>query len=958
MASLFDLNLTSVYNQLTSFSNLESFWKLFRTIFGTEYNHRAASILRSQWRKGDFSQFPQIKVIDSRDLQNANGAYSTKNNIIYLSEHFVRTASQQSLNAVILEEYGHFVDAQINQRDSPGDEGELFSALVRGVVLSSSKLTRMQTEDDHARISVGGESILVEESFNTTGYKQFGSSMSDLGNGITTDESGNIYVVGGTSGNLPGYSNLGVSDAFLTKYTASASGNPVWTKQFGSSSSDTANGISIDDDNNIYVTGFTYGDFSGNDNLGVWDAFITKYDASGNKVWAKQFGSSTNDYATAIYTDIAGNSYITGYTFGVVSGTKTAGVSDVFVARYDANGNQIWIDQFGSSSSDNANGVTIDSSGNVYVVGYTASTLPGNTKLGINDAFITKYNASGDIVWIKQFGSSVSDIAYGVSTDTSGSIYVVGQTYGALAGNSSLGSTDGILAKYDGNGTQNWIRQFGSSNSDNARTVTTDISGNIYVAGDTYGSLSGYTNLGSNDGFLIKYNASGTQLWAKQFGSSGSDNINSIRIDKTGNIYVAGYTSGSLPGNNSSSSNDAFVAGFDTEGNLLDLSNDLPLVSVSLNYGSLSENVPNNFVYTFSRSGLTTNALTVNFTIGGTAIFNTDYVQTGATSFTATQGTINFAQGSSTVTLTLNPIDDGIVESNETIGLQLIAGANYGINTGNVPTATIVNDDTIVSVSLSYGSLSEDVLDNYNFVYTFSRSGLTTNALTVNFTIGGTAIFNTDYVQTGATSFTATQGTINFAQGSSTVTLTLNPIDDGIVESNETIGLQLIAGANYGINTGTVPTATIVNDDTPYPYPSPNQPSGGDLIDVIQGGTGVDLLTGGKGNDVLTGGAGSDTFRFINPNEGVDLINDFTPSEDLIGINAQNFGGGLVSKLTEEQLFIGSGNNYYASTRFIYNPVNGALIFDSDGNGSNAPIQFATLNSKPLSLSTGNFNIL
>jgi Ca2+-binding RTX toxin-like protein len=676
---------------------------------------------------------------------------------------------------------------------------------------------------------VGGESILVEESFNTTGYKQFGSSMSDLGNGITTDESGNIYVVGGTSGNLPGYSNLGVSDAFLTKYTASASGNPVWTKQFGSSSSDTANGISIDDDNNIYVTGFTYGDFSGNDNLGVWDAFITKYDASGNKVWAKQFGSSTNDYATAIYTDIAGNSYITGYTFGVVSGTKTAGVSDVFVAKYDANGNQIWIDQFGSSSSDNANGVTIDSSGNVYVVGYTASTLPGNTKLGVNDAFITKYNASGDIVWIKQFGSSVSDIAYGVSTDTSGSIYVVGQTYGALAGNSSLGSTDGILAKYDGNGTQNWIRQFGSSNSDNARTVTTDISGNIYVAGDTYGSLSGYTNLGSNDGFLIKYNASGTQLWAKQFGSSGSDNINSIRIDKTGNIYVAGYTSGSLPGNNSSGSNDAFVAGFDTEGNLLDLSNDLPLVSVSLNYGSLSENVPNNFVYTFSRSGLTTNALTVNFTIGGTAIFNTDYVQTGATSFTGTQGVINFAPGSSTVSLTLNPIDDSIVEDHETIDLQLIAGANYGINTGTVPTATIVNDD------------------------------------------------------------------------------------------------------------GT------------------RQQVGGDLIDVLQGGAGADYLTGGKGNDVLIGLANSDTFTFAGPDLGTDTIADFTPSEDTILVDAQGFGGGLVSGgiLADNQLFIGSSATN-ASQRFIYNQGTGALIFDSDGDGPNTPIRFANL-SPNLSLQPSNF---
>jgi Ca2+-binding RTX toxin-like protein len=827
MASLFDLDLNSIYNQLTSFSNLENFWKLFSTIFGAEYDPRTASSLRSQWQKGDFSQVPQIKVVNSRDLKNANGAYSNTKNTIYLSESFVKTASQQSLNGVLLEEYGHFVDTQINQRDFSGDEGELFSALVRGILLSSSELTRIQTEDDHAIISVGRESLVVEESFNTTGYNQFGSSASDLGNGITTDNNGNIYMVGGTFGNLPGNSNLGVSDAFLTKYTAS--GAQVWIKQFGSASSDTANGVSIDGNGNIYVTGYTYGDFSGNDNLGVWDAFITKYNTSGNQVWTKQFGSSTNDYATAICTDTAGNSYITGYTFGSVPGNKTAGVSDVFIARYDANGNQLWIDQFGSSSSDNANGITIDSSGNVYVVGYTASTLPGNTKLGINDAFITKYNASGNILWIKQFGSSLSDIAYGVSTDVSGSIYVVGQTYGTLASNSALGSIDGFLAKYDGNGNQIWIDQFGSSTSDNARAVTTDSSGNIYVAGDTYGSLSGYTSLGSNDGFLIKYNAGGNQVWAKQFGSSGSDNINSIRIDKTGNIYVAGYTSGSLPNNDNSGSNDVFVAGFDTEGNLLDISQDLPLVSVSLNYGSLSEKVQNNFVYTFSRSDSTANALTVNFKIGGTAIFNSDYVQTGATSFTATQGTINFAPGSSTVTLTLNPLDDDIVESNETIDLQLITSANYGINTGTVQTATIVNDDGI------------------------------------------------------------------------------------------------------------------------------RQQVGGDSIDVLQGGSGVDYLTGGKGNDVLTGSANSDTFCFAGLDLGIDIITDFTPSEDTILIDAQGFGGGLMSGdiLESNQLVIGSSATN-ASQRFIYNPGSGALRFDSDGNGPNTSIQFATL-SPNLSLQPWNF---
>jgi Ca2+-binding RTX toxin-like protein len=248
---------------------------------------------------------------------------------------------------------------------------------------------------------------------------------------------------------------------------------------------------------------------------------------------------------------------------------------------------------------------------------------------------------------------------------------------------------------------------------------------------------------------------------------------------------------------------------------------------------------------------------------------------------------------------------------------------------------------------LNYGSLSENVPNN--FVYTFSRSGLTTNALTVNFTIGGTAIFNTDYVQTGATSFTGTQGVINFAPGSSTVSLTLNPIDDSIVEDHETIDLQLIAGANYGINTGTVPTATIVNDD------GTRQQVGGDLIDVLQGGAGADYLTGGKGNDVLIGVANSDTFTFAGPDLGTDTIADFTPSEDTILVDAQGFGGGLVSGgiLADNQLFIGSSATN-ASQRFIYNQGTGALIFDSDGDGPNTPIRFANL-SPNLSLQPSNF---
>jgi hypothetical protein len=123
--------LSLAYDQLSSFAGLENFWNLFDTAFGTQYDYLTAFTLKSQWQSHDFSSFPQIEVVSSDVLGTANGDYATSTNKIYLSDTFVETASQQSLEAVILEEFGHFVDAQVNQTDTAGDEGELFSAIVR-----------------------------------------------------------------------------------------------------------------------------------------------------------------------------------------------------------------------------------------------------------------------------------------------------------------------------------------------------------------------------------------------------------------------------------------------------------------------------------------------------------------------------------------------------------------------------------------------------------------------------------------------------------------------------------------------------------------------------------------------------------------------------------------------------------------------------------------------------------
>jgi hypothetical protein len=155
--------LGSVYDSLTSFANLSNFWSLFETVFGSEYDLSVAQWLRSQWQGGNFSQLPTIQVINDDILGNARGAYASSTNIIYLAASLVEVASPQQLDSVILEEIGHFVDAQVNQTDTAGDEGELFSAVVRGVSLSGSELARIKTEDDHAVISLGGKLITVEQ---------------------------------------------------------------------------------------------------------------------------------------------------------------------------------------------------------------------------------------------------------------------------------------------------------------------------------------------------------------------------------------------------------------------------------------------------------------------------------------------------------------------------------------------------------------------------------------------------------------------------------------------------------------------------------------------------------------------------------------------------------------------------------------------------------------------------
>ncbi|MFM6227093.1 MAG: bluetail domain-containing putative surface protein, partial [Dolichospermum sp.] len=234
---------------------------------------------------------------------------------------------------------------------------------------------------------------------------------------------------------------------------------------------------------------------------------------------------------------------------------------------------------------------------------------------------------------------------------------------------------------------------------------------------------------------------------------------------------------------------------------------DFPSVTLAVSPTSVTEDGTPNLIYTFTRTGVTTNALTVNYTVGGTATISTDY--TGIATAETTK-TVTFATGSSTATVTVDPTADTTIESDETVILTLASGTGYTIGTTNAVTGTITNDDTLPSITLavSPNTVTED--GTPNLIYTFTRTGVTTNALTVNYTVGGTATIGTDY--TGIATAGTTK-TVTFAAGSSTATVIVDPTADTTIESDETVALTLATGAGYTIGTTNAVTGTITNDD-------------------------------------------------------------------------------------------------------------------------------------------------
>ena len=439
----------------------------------------------------------------------------------------------------------------------------------------------------------------------------FGGTLNDSGRSIAVDSNGNIYTTGffrGTADFDPGVgvtnlTAIGEIDAFVSKLDST--GALIWAKSFGGDDEIISRSIAVDSSGNVYTAGYFIGtaDFDpgpGTTNLITvsapsvfnYDAFVSKLDSSGNFIWAKSFGGSLLDWGTAIAVDSSGSVYTTGYFRGTADFNPGAGVTnltavgdeDAFVSKLDSSGALLWAKRFGGGVTTQANSIALDSSGNVYTTGIFSNTADFDPRadvtndliaVGQTDAFVSKLDSTGALIWAKGFGGTTSDSGESISVDGSGNVYTTGYFAGTADFDPGVGVTnltaagyeDAFVSKLDSSGALLWAKGFGLANTSNyGQSIAVDSSGNIYTTGSNQIIIIDPFSFNTNF-FVSKLNSSGVLLWEKSYGGSGLDASFAVAVDGSGNVYATGYFEGTVdfdPGVGTSNftsagRNDAFV---------------------------------------------------------------------------------------------------------------------------------------------------------------------------------------------------------------------------------------------------------------------------------------------------------------------------------------------------------------------------------------------------------------
>ena len=364
--------------------------------------------------------------------------------------------------------------------------------------------------------------------------RHVGTQAEDAARAIAAD-SGGIAIAGDTGGSMDG-AIQGPSDAFLRWYDLS--GNLRWGRQVGTSRQEWASDVSVDD-GGITLLGTTDGSFSGTGGTNAKDLFLRRYDRDGNELWTRQYVTATDEDAGGMAADASGLTVVTTVQ-PPPSDTPTTFNVQVLVLRYDRSGNLAWTFDFGTSEQDEAEAIAIDAAG-FTVGGATDGDMEGKNAGPYSDAFLRRYDIDRRLLWTRQWGQQGDDTVLSIAADDTG-ITAVGYTNADAFGNEP---SQAFIRRYDRAGTLLWSQVFGTTESEIAWGVTAD-AGGLTVTGYTYGALDG-THAGGLDVFGRTWERSGNLVWRTQFGTSGAEIGIDVASDGRG-ITILGHTNGALGG--------------------------------------------------------------------------------------------------------------------------------------------------------------------------------------------------------------------------------------------------------------------------------------------------------------------------------------------------------------------------------------------------------------------------
>ena len=748
--------------------------------------------------------------------------------------------------------------------------------------------------------------------------------------GIAIDSSDNVLVTGLFSGNIDingdGSNDLtsnGHNDTYIAKFDSN--GSLVFAENLGGSNDNQGNSLTTDSSGNVLVTGFFSGDID-IDSDGIndlthnngRDTYVAKFDSNGNFLWAKGFGSNSDDYGRGIATDSSGNVWVTGYYFGSnidINGDGTNdltnnGNRDGYVAKFDSNGDFLFAQNIGGISPDVSFDIATDSSGNAWVTGYLETSIDIDSD-GINDlinngdkdSYIAKFDNNGDLLFAQTIGDSANDRGYGIATDSDDNVWATGAFESSIDINSdgindliSNGDRDSYAAKFDSTGNLLFAQAIGGSATEWGYGIATDGNGNAWATGTFESSIDinsdGTNELTPNstqDGYIIKFsplNSAPTALSLSNetIGENVADNsvvgTFSTTDPDVSDTFTYELVAGTVPNDN---------AAFTIDGDQLKI-NSSPDYEIQPTYNIRVK---------------TTDAAGASYEQD--LVINVEDANEVPTALSLSNDTIEENVADNSVVGTFSTTDPDV---SDTFTYELVAG-------------TVPNDNA--AFTIDGDQLKINSSPDYEIQPTYNIRVKTTDAAGASYEQD--LVINVEDIDENPAPTIIGTPERDVLIGEDPGEIIQGLADQDLIYGNG--GEDIIEGGDgndlvYGGKDNDILSGNNHNDRL-YGNNGNDELFGNDGNDILYGGPGDDLLNGGAGSDRYYGNGGSDTF-VLEAGMGKDSIYYFEDEVDLIQLEGGlNFADLVIESWSSSTLI-----KYGEETLATLYQVDAALITQDD----------------------------